>query len=205
MKTLYINTVTPQTTIALYEEEQVLTEHRWPSEQNEAEKLQPGVQKLLNDQNLSIDDISRLVVCIGPGGFTSARIGVSAVNAWAFAKNIPVAQITVFDLYQHPETIIIVSSNSHEGWVKLPHQEPAYLRLEDFKPPPQFSFAGLLHEGWRQHLEKHGGTCIELPELLAKLNQLEFQPGIVKPWYYKDANITWSKKHGPVHRLDPDR
>lgn len=205
MKTLYINTVTRETTIAMFEGNTVIAEKRWPSEHNEAEKLQPSVEALLKQKNTNVEDIKRLVVCIGPGGFTSSRIGISAVNTWSFAKSIPVAQVSVFDLYRDLEAIIIVSANSNEGWVKFPGQEPEYKRLEELKTPQEFSFAGLLHDDWRSALEKQGGVFLQLPEELPDIDQLEFQSGIVKPWYYKDANITWSKKHESLHRLNTDR
>lgn len=205
MKTLYINTVTRETTIALFEGNVVMAEVRWPSEHKEAEKLQPSVEVLLKQENVSLNDVQRLLVCVGPGGFTSSRIGISAVNTWSFAKRIPIAQVSIFDLYQHPDAIIMVSANSNEGWVKFPGNDPEYLRLEELKTPEQFSFGGLLHDDWTKELEKRGGTFLSLSEELPKLDQLEFHPGIVKPWYYKDANITWSKKHESLHRLDTDR
>lgn len=205
MKTLYINTVTRETTIALYEGNEVVSEIRWPSEHNEAEKLQPSVEALLKQENINIDDVRRIVVCVGPGGFTSSRIGISAVNTWSFAKKLPIAQVSVFDLYRDPEAIIIVSSNSNEGWVQFPGKVPEFQRLDELKTPEQFSFGGLLDDHWKSGLEKRGGSFLQLSEELPKLDGLEFQSELAKPWYYKDANITWSKKHESVRRLNTDR
>jgi len=198
--TLYINTATAQTTIALFEGSKVLAEQRWKSELNEAETLQPAAEALLKDQQLTPDDIQQLIVCVGPGGFTSSRIGVSAVNAWAFAKQIPVAQVSVFDLFPKNETVL-VSANANEAWVRFPHKEPKFMNREEFRlfigevGEPRFPFGGIVHEEWKKYLEEFGGTLVKLEEQLPSLEGLEFRQEIVKPWYYKDANITWSEKN----------
>ncbi len=205
MKTLYINTATTSTTIALYDHDKVLAERRWNAEQKEAEKLQPAVEALLKEQDVPVEKIDRLVVCVGPGGFTSVRVGVSAVNAWAFAMKLPVGQVSVFDLYESAEALLVVSANSNEGWVKWPGKAPEFVRLEELKLPGPFLFGGLLHEDWQKTLQSHDGTFLEIPEALPQIDRVEFQQVILKPWYYKDANITWSTKHDPVRRLNPDR
>ncbi|MGE3278218.1 MAG: tRNA (adenosine(37)-N6)-threonylcarbamoyltransferase complex dimerization subunit type 1 TsaB [Candidatus Altimarinota bacterium] len=210
MKTLFLNTVTPHTTIALFEGNQVVAEKRWKSELNEAETLQPAVEALLKDYQLTPDDIQQLIVCVGPGGFTSSRIGVSVANAWVFAKHTPVAQVSVFDLYDLNETVLLISANANEAWVRFPGEEPRFMDRTEFATgevlspslselrragQPRFQFSGLVHEEWKQSLEELGGTYVELEEQLPSLDGLEFRHEIVKPWYYKEANITWSDKN----------
>jgi len=197
MKTLYINTATRKTTIALFDGNQVVAEQRWPAEHNESEKLQPAVQQLLTKQKLAPDDIGQLMVCVGPGGFTSVRVGVSAMNTWAFVNKIPVAQVSVFDLYPTNESVIIVSANSNEAWVKLPGKDPQWVHQEQLQLPPKFSYGGILNADWERILDKLGGRFLELHEALPDVGALSFREQIVKPWYYKDANITWSAKHKP--------
>jgi hypothetical protein len=192
--TFYINTATALTTVALYAGNEVIAEKRWKSELNEAEKLQPAVDELLRSQQLSLDDIRQLVVCVGPGGFTSVRVGVSAINAWSFAKHIPVAQVSVFDLYDLPDTILILSMNSNEAWVSYPGKEPQFLNREHFQQSKPFRFGGLLQPEWKEYLEGAGGTYDDTLEGLPVLEGRQFNHEIVKPWYYKDANITWSNK-----------
>jgi len=50
----------------------------------------PMVQKLLDKQKLTLQDIGSIHVNEGPGSFTGLRIGVSIANALSFTLNIPV-------------------------------------------------------------------------------------------------------------------
>lgn len=193
--TLYINTVSSKTAIALFDGNSVMAEKRWKAEMNEAEKLQPEVDSLLTSQKLTPNDIQQLIICVGPGGFTSSRVGVSAVNAWAFAKGIPVAQVSLFDLYPSEGHLLLVSANSNEAWVKMPDGTPQFMSRDQVNISESFTFGGIMHEDWKKHLEEQGGTYVELEESLPKLEHLEFRREMVKPWYYKDANITWSEKN----------
>lgn len=195
MKSLYLNTATQHTTIALYEGHEVVAEKRWPSELDEADKLQPAVDELLRSQNLRPDDIDQLIVCVGPGGFTSVRIGVSAVNAWSFAKHTPVAAVSIFALYPSPEAIVVISANSKEAWLKLPGKDPQWIHQEHLKLPVDFSYTGIVNDAWKKILNDLGGSFADFPEALPKIDALVFEQQIVRPWYYKDPNITWSPKN----------
>ena len=183
----------------VFDDEIVLSEKCWPSEHNEAEKLQPEVDKLLKQNELTVDDIEKLIVCVGPGGFTSTRVGVSAVNAWAFAKNIPVAKVTVFDLFEKPETLIIISANPQEGWVKVPGKNPEFITKENFNWPKSFKFTGIVDDDWKNFLKDRDGKFISMTEQLPGVLKLEFSKQIVLPWYYKDPKITLSKKCFSFH------
>lgn len=45
-------------------------------------------ENLLTENSLTIDDISCIAAVTGPGSYTGIRLGVTAANAIAFAKNI---------------------------------------------------------------------------------------------------------------------
>lgn len=193
MNTLFLNTATSETGIALSRDGEVF-EKRWPSEQNEAETLQPNVEQLLTEQGLTPDDIDQLLVCVGPGGFTSTRVGVSAANAWAFAKQIPVAAVSVFDLFPAGDSWVMVSANRSEGWIQSPGGEPEWVEIESLELPESFVFTGILSEDWVTSLEQRGGTYQEQQATVPSLTGVSFSQQILEPWYYKDPNITWSKK-----------
>lgn len=194
MKTLYINTSSPTTRVALYEELEPIEERSWPSERNESETLQPAVDALLSEQSLNPTNIDQILVCTGPGGFTSARIGVSAGNAWALAMDCPVASVSVFDLYEVQDELIIVAANASEGWIKWPDSEPEWVQLSELECPQTFVFTGILNEEWTAFLSAQGGEFREVAEGLPSLKGLSFSKQLLEPWYYKDANITWSAK-----------
>lgn len=80
--TLAINTASSQTSIALFDGENLLNEKYWQSKNDEAEKLMPEIKKLLKKRNF--DEIGKVIVVKGPGSFTGLRIGVTVANTIAY-------------------------------------------------------------------------------------------------------------------------
>lgn len=194
MKTLYLNTATKETTIALFEGSRVVGEERWPAENNESERLLPAVQKLLKDHEMEPENVGHLAVCVGPGGFTSVRIGISAANAWAKGMGVPVTAVSIFDLFA-TENMVIIAANAKEAWIQEPGKEPEFIHAESVELPKSFSFCGILNEDWMDLLKERGGVYEEVQEGLPDINILGFGNGIIQPWYYKAPNITWSNKN----------
>lgn len=65
-----------------------------------AETIAPLVDELLVKAGVSMEQIDRFAVDIGPGSFTGVRIGVSFVNAMAYALGKPVVPVdALFTLY----------------------------------------------------------------------------------------------------------
>lgn len=58
-----------------------------------AERLPLEAVQFLAAQDLTLQDIDAFVVISGPGSFTGLRVGVSAVQGWAFATGRPVAAV----------------------------------------------------------------------------------------------------------------
>jgi len=56
----------------------------------QSEKLLENINKILNK---NIKKLKGIICVIGPGGFTSLRIGIATANAMAWALNIPIVGI----------------------------------------------------------------------------------------------------------------
>ncbi len=56
--------------------------------------LLPEIDRLLERNDLRIEDIDLIAVGTGPGSFTGVRIGVAAAQAIAFASNTPVIGVS---------------------------------------------------------------------------------------------------------------
>ncbi len=59
-----------------------------------AEVLVPMIDALVRTSGLRLSDLSRLAVTIGPGSFTGARIGLSAVRGLKLALGLPVVTLS---------------------------------------------------------------------------------------------------------------
>ena len=55
-----------------------------------SEAALPLIEKLLEKNNLEINQIDEIKVVIGPGSFTGLRVGASIANALGYLLNIPV-------------------------------------------------------------------------------------------------------------------
>lgn len=64
-----------------------------PGKFNQAEKLLPAVANLLEAQKVKPEKLSVVGVVIGPGGFTSVRIGVAVANGMGYGLNLPIVAI----------------------------------------------------------------------------------------------------------------
>jgi tRNA threonylcarbamoyladenosine biosynthesis protein TsaB len=64
------------------------------ADEKRSERLWVDVRALLDEAGATIGDVGLFGVCVGPGGFTGLRVGVSAVKGFAAATRKPVAGVT---------------------------------------------------------------------------------------------------------------
>ena len=84
--------------LAIYDGKQVVAERAWRSSQHHTIELAPAIQDLLASNNLKMENISAVGVAIGPGSFTSLRVGLALAKGIVFARNIPLIGIPTLDI-----------------------------------------------------------------------------------------------------------
>jgi tRNA threonylcarbamoyl adenosine modification protein YeaZ len=94
--TLFINTASyDEIVIALISEDgKKIKTKKFKAARQQAEKLLPAVDKLLESQNKKLKDITKVQVVVTGGSFTSLRIGVVTANALAYALKISVEAVS---------------------------------------------------------------------------------------------------------------
>lgn len=107
MKTLIIDTATPNMYIAIGDNE-LIKEVYLKNIKNHSEHLMLEIIKLLNDSNVDKKEIKRIVVGIGPGSYTGVRIGVVVAKMLAYSLDIELYQIS--SLYIQGSTNDVFSS-----------------------------------------------------------------------------------------------
>lgn len=95
---LAVDTSTAQVGLALYDGAQVLGEMTWAARQHHTTELAPALCGLLDRCGVSMDKVHALGVAIGPGSFTSLRVGLSLVKGIAFARHLPVMGLPTLDI-----------------------------------------------------------------------------------------------------------
>ncbi|MEP6896195.1 MAG: tRNA (adenosine(37)-N6)-threonylcarbamoyltransferase complex dimerization subunit type 1 TsaB [Chloroflexota bacterium] len=100
---LAVDTSTTQVGLAIYDGAQVLGEFAWRSGQRHTVELAPAVAELLARCTLTINDVNALGVALGPGSFTSLRVGLALVKGIAFSRHIPLIGIPTMDILAYAQ------------------------------------------------------------------------------------------------------
>lgn len=95
---LAVDTSTAQVGLAVYDGAQVIGEYAWRSSQRHTVELAPAVSNLLSRSGLTMDNIQALGVALGPGSFTSLRVGLSLVKGLSLARHLPLVGIPTLDI-----------------------------------------------------------------------------------------------------------
>lgn len=95
---LAVDTSTPQIGLALYDGAQVLAESLWTSKARHTVELAPAAAGMLARAGVKLDQLRALGVAIGPGSFTSLRVGLSFVKGLALAASLPTVGINTLDI-----------------------------------------------------------------------------------------------------------
>ena len=137
---LAVDTSTPQIGLSLYDGDQVLAESLWTSKARHTVELAPAVAELIEHAGIKIEQIDALGVAIGPGSFTSLRVGLSFIKGLAFSRSLPTIGIKTLD--------IVAASQS--GWIQAINHAPG---RSDSQPPLTLVCAlpagrGRLAVGW---------------------------------------------------------
>ncbi|MFQ0815040.1 tRNA threonylcarbamoyladenosine biosynthesis protein TsaB [Brucella anthropi] len=147
MKILALDTAASWCSVAVYNSDGdvVLADRSENIGKGHAEVLMDYVERALLQAKLSLRDMDRVAVNIGPGSFTGVRIGVSAARGFALALGIPAIGITAFEALAAqthltlPEQPVLVLLDAHRGEIYaqafdakgLPGAKPLVLSREE--------------------------------------------------------------------------
>ena len=94
MKILSIDTSSNICSVAILEDEKLITEISLDNGLTHSESLMPTIDNIFKETNLKLNDIDLIVCDKGPGSFTGIRIGVSTVMAFSDSLQIPTCGIS---------------------------------------------------------------------------------------------------------------
>lgn len=87
MKILALDSTANTSTVAVLEDEMLLSLYTANIKNTHSETLLPMVKCMLETLKLSVDDIDAFAVSEGPGSFTGVRIGVATIKGLAFGRD----------------------------------------------------------------------------------------------------------------------
>ncbi len=95
---LSIETSTNVCSVALHKEAKLLANQLHQVEKSHSSLL-PGIaSEVLEEANLSFDDLNAVAVSGGPGSYTGLRIGVTTAKGFCYAKSIPLIAVDTLDI-----------------------------------------------------------------------------------------------------------
>ena len=95
---LAIDTSTAQVGLALYDGARVSGELYWQSQAHHTQELAPGIAGLLAHSGVNMDAVQALGVALGPGSFTSLRVGLALAKGLALARHLPLIGVPTLDI-----------------------------------------------------------------------------------------------------------
>ncbi len=95
---LAIDTSTARLGLAVFSGTEVLAEHCWSSPNRHTVSLAPAVDELLTNLEIEKKKLKALAVALGPGSFTSLRVGLSFAKGVSLGLGIPVIGVPTLDI-----------------------------------------------------------------------------------------------------------
>ena len=99
MFSLFIDTHDTTVLLALYKDEKLVNKIEVNNSKAHSEITIPTLLSLLEQVDITINNISDIVVVNGPGSFTGERLGVTIAKTLAYSLNIPIRTITSLEMY----------------------------------------------------------------------------------------------------------
>ena len=116
---LAVDTTSQIATAALFRGESLIAEMEADPTKKHAETVLPMIDSLFEKSGVSISDVDLFAVDIGPGSFTGVRIGVSLVNAMAFALGRKIIAVdalrTLYEASGEPDKPVCALIDARNG------------------------------------------------------------------------------------------
>lgn len=95
---LAIDTATQVMSLALHDGRSLLAEQTWHTHNNHSVQLGPALEKLLEQYEITAEQLTVLAVCTGPGSYSGLRVGVSFAKGIASVRHLPLIGISSLDI-----------------------------------------------------------------------------------------------------------
>jgi len=94
MKILALDSTAKAAAVALLDGRTLLAKDMHDDGNTHSSTLLPMAERLLAEQNLTVNDIDLFTASVGPGSFTGVRIGAATIKGIAFGKNKPCVPVS---------------------------------------------------------------------------------------------------------------
>ena len=95
---LALDTATRWTGLALHDGKSVIAEQGWRSLHTQTVELTPAIGQVLARSDINVADLRAVAVAIGPGSYTSLRVGLAVAKGLSLAHQIPLVGVPTLDI-----------------------------------------------------------------------------------------------------------
>ena len=99
---LAIDTATQYAGLALYSSDGLFAEETWFAGRNHTVQLMPRIQRMLQNGQIPVENLSAIAVALGPGSFTGLRIGIATAKGLALPHKLSVIGIPTLEAAAYP-------------------------------------------------------------------------------------------------------
>lgn len=157
MKILAFDSSNQPLSVAIIDDQQLLTEQTINVKRNHSIQLMPAIEEALKQANLQLKDIDRIAVASGPGSYTGLRIAVTIAKSLAWAQDIELVGIS---------SLKVLAANSFEQENIVPLFDARreniytglYSRNEDGAIIQKTPDTHVAAEQWAEYLAEQPGT-----------------------------------------------
>ncbi len=182
MYSLFIDTHYTDLHLALFYNDKVCEEIKIENAKH-SECFILSLEQLLKKKRITIDDLSGILVVVGPGSFTGCRIGVVIAKMISYCKNIPVKALSylqALDLEYDKEVVVgIKDKNGVYG---------ARFSLDHVLMGDYFYLSHEEYKNYSEYIYIDGKIDLNKVYLYMK-KQDAIEPHLLKPIYIKKIEV----------------
>lgn len=198
---LSLDTSSATLSVAVLDNEIVLSCQEKIMDRGHGEALIPMIDTVLKNAGIDISDINAVAVAVGPGSFTGVRVGLSTARGIGLALNVPVYGVTNFEAVSYnllqPVYVILDSKRGDYFTQRFdangqPSENPKTQNAEDLKAQLPFIAVG---DGAEKLAQEINCSVLknEIPCAVA-IGKIAFNrqnhPLPPEPLYLRDADVT---------------
>ncbi len=212
MISLAVTTSTATVGVAVGDEDQILGFEQEVTDRRHAEELTPMIRRVLQTASVSMSEISRFVVDVGPGRFTGLRVGLATVRTLAFALDKKVVPLTSLEIlaFAQDEASVLVSIDARRGEVFQQHfvdnvaqGDPKVGAPEKLAPPLDGNGLVVVGDGVDRYPEIYrdsglAGRQVQADEMLRLAGKRVAVSGVeIEPMYLREPDANPNVKTRP--------
>lgn len=194
MYSLLLDSSNTSLSVGFEKKDQLLCFTSYEAWQEQSEHMIPEIDKLMKEHSISREEISKVVVAIGPGSYTGVRIALTIAKVLALALNIPLYPVSSLRILKDDDKPSICLINARSGRSYFGVYEGSKILVEDtiktndevleyIKSHPTYSICG--NAQYLGFENKDTNCCLQMVSLISDLSPIGNNLS-AKPVYLKD-------------------